>query len=70
MITWATCSRMVCQKAYKQVYNLLKHKGASMRLLVPSRLAYGKTGYGSGSVTNVNSRIAGNQSLRLLCACN
>ncbi|MEO7214782.1 FKBP-type peptidyl-prolyl cis-trans isomerase [Mucilaginibacter sp.] len=45
------------------IFNLLKHKGASMRLLVPSHLAYGKAGYGTGSVTNVNTRIAGNQSL-------
>jgi FKBP-type peptidyl-prolyl cis-trans isomerase FkpA len=45
------------------LHNVLKYKGASMRLQIPSRLAYGKTGYGSGSVTNVNSRIAGNQCL-------
>ncbi|OOQ58240.1 FKBP-type peptidyl-prolyl cis-trans isomerase [Mucilaginibacter pedocola] len=45
------------------IHNLLKYKGASMRLLIPSRLAYGKSGYGSGSITNVNTRIAGNQSL-------
>ncbi|RWY47880.1 FKBP-type peptidyl-prolyl cis-trans isomerase [Mucilaginibacter gilvus] len=45
------------------IFNLLKYKGASMRLLIPSHLAYGKDGYGTGSVTNVNSRIAGNQSL-------
>ncbi|TFF37559.1 FKBP-type peptidyl-prolyl cis-trans isomerase [Mucilaginibacter psychrotolerans] len=45
------------------IHNVLKYKGASMRLQIPSRLAYGKSGYGSGSVTNVNSRIAGNQCL-------
>jgi FKBP-type peptidyl-prolyl cis-trans isomerase FkpA len=45
------------------IFNLLKYKGASMRLLIPSHLAYGKTGYGTGSVTNVNTRIAGNQCL-------
>lgn len=45
------------------IFNLLKHKGASMTLLIPSHLAYGKSGYGTGSVTNVNTRIAGNQSL-------
>ncbi|MBB5395720.1 FKBP-type peptidyl-prolyl cis-trans isomerase [Mucilaginibacter sp. AK015] len=45
------------------VHNLLQHKGASMRVLIPSRLAYGQKGYGSGSITNVNTRIGGNQSL-------
>jgi FKBP-type peptidyl-prolyl cis-trans isomerase FkpA len=45
------------------IFNLLKYKGASMRLLIPSHLAYGRNGYGTGSVTNVNTRIAGNQSL-------
>ncbi len=45
------------------IHNLLKYKGGSMRLLIPSRLAYGVNGFGSGSITNVNTRIAGNQSL-------
>jgi len=45
------------------LHNLLKHKGGSMQLLIPSHLAYGVNGIGSGSVTNVNTRIAGNQSL-------
>ncbi|TSD67854.1 hypothetical protein FFF34_010835 [Inquilinus sp. KBS0705] len=45
------------------LHNLLKHKGGSMRLLIPSHLAYGVNGIGSGSVTNVNTRIAGNQCL-------
>ncbi|MES2268160.1 MAG: FKBP-type peptidyl-prolyl cis-trans isomerase [Bacteroidota bacterium] len=45
------------------IHNLLKYKGGSMRVLIPSRLAYGVNGFGSGSITNVNSRIAGNQSL-------
>jgi FKBP-type peptidyl-prolyl cis-trans isomerase len=34
-----------------------------MRLLIPSRLAYGTAGFGTGSISNTNSRIAGNQSL-------
>lgn len=45
------------------IYNLLKHRGGSMRLLIPSHLAYGVGGYGSGSTQNTNSRIAGNQCL-------
>jgi FKBP-type peptidyl-prolyl cis-trans isomerase FkpA len=43
-------------------YNL-RYRGASARILIPSHLAYGIGGYGSGSITNVNSRIAGNQCL-------
>ncbi len=45
------------------IYNLLKHKGGSMRVLIPSRQAYGVNGYGSGSSSNTNTRIAGNQCL-------
>ncbi|WP_292970672.1 FKBP-type peptidyl-prolyl cis-trans isomerase [Mucilaginibacter sp.] len=45
------------------IHNILKYKGSSMRVLIPSRLAYGTRGYGSGSITNTNTRIAGNQSL-------
>jgi len=45
------------------ILNDLKYVGASMRVLIPSRLAYGRSGYGSGSIHNVNSRIAGNQCL-------
>lgn len=44
------------------IYNLLKYKGGSMRLLIPSRMAYGVNGYGSGSSSSGN-RIAGNQCL-------
>lgn len=44
------------------VHDVLK-RGGSMRVLIPSRLAYGITGYGTGSSQNVNSRIAGNQCL-------
>jgi FKBP-type peptidyl-prolyl cis-trans isomerase FkpA len=45
------------------IRNNLRYRGASMRLLIPSHLAYGVNGYGSGSITNVNNRIAGNQCL-------
>lgn len=45
------------------VLNDLKHVGASMRVLIPSHLAYGVNGYGSGSITNTSTRIAGNQCL-------
>jgi len=39
--------------------NLLKNKGGKIRLLIPSHLAYGTTGVGSGSSTVTNNRIAG-----------
>ncbi len=45
------------------VLNDLKYVGASMRVLIPSHLAYGVNGYGSGSITNTSSRISGNQCL-------
>jgi FKBP-type peptidyl-prolyl cis-trans isomerase FkpA len=45
------------------IHNLLKYKGSNMRVLIPSRLGYGVNGFGSGSISNVNTRIAGNQSL-------
>jgi len=45
------------------VYNLLKYPNASMRVLIPSHLAYGKDGTGSGSSQVANNRIAGNESL-------
>jgi FKBP-type peptidyl-prolyl cis-trans isomerase len=45
------------------IKNLLKYRDGSMRLLIPSSLAYGKAGTGTGSISNTNSRIAGNQSL-------
>jgi FKBP-type peptidyl-prolyl cis-trans isomerase FkpA len=44
------------------VHDVLK-RGGSMRVLIPSRLAYGISGYGTGSSQNVNTRIAGNQCL-------
>ncbi len=45
------------------IHNVIKHKGTRARILIPSRLAYGVNGYGSGSSSNVNTRIAGNQCL-------
>lgn len=42
------------------IINLLKNKGGRMRLLVPSRLAFGASGSGTGSSEGAN-RIAGNQ---------
>ena len=43
--------------------NDLRHRGASMRLLIPSRMAYGVDGYGSGSTQNAGTHIAANQCL-------
>lgn len=45
------------------IHNILRYKGSSMRVLIPSRLAYGVSGTGSGSASNTNTRIAGNQCL-------
>jgi FKBP-type peptidyl-prolyl cis-trans isomerase FkpA len=45
------------------VLNDLKYVGASMRVLIPSHLAYGVNGYGTGSIANTSTRIAGNQCL-------
>lgn len=45
------------------IHDILKYRDGSMRLLIPSHLAYGVAGFGSGSISNVNTRIAGNQSL-------
>lgn len=44
------------------IVNLLKYKGGRMRLLLPSHLAYGSAGFGTGSSSG-NNRIAGNQCL-------
>lgn len=43
--------------------NVLKRKGGKMRVLIPSHLAYGTNGVGSGSSTVTNNRIGGNQCL-------
>ena len=45
------------------VKNILKYRGASARVLIPSRLAYGVNGFGTGSSDTANTRIAGNQCL-------
>lgn len=45
------------------IYNLLKYRGGSMRLLIPSHLAYGVNGIGSGSSSVTNANINGNQCL-------
>lgn len=45
------------------LHNILKYRDGSMRLLIPSHLAYGVKGVGTGSITNTNNRIAGNQGL-------
>jgi FKBP-type peptidyl-prolyl cis-trans isomerase len=45
------------------LHDIAKYKGAKIRLLIPSHLAYGTSGAGSGSSTVTNGRIAGNQCL-------
>jgi len=45
------------------IHNIIKYKGTRARILIPSRLAYGINGFGSGSSSNTNTRIAGNQCL-------
>ena len=45
------------------VINDLKYSGGSMRVLIPSHLAYGINGYGTGSTSVAGSHIAGNQCL-------
>ena len=45
------------------IHNLLVYPNASMRVLIPSHLAYGTAGKGSGSSQVTNNRIAGNQCL-------
>ena len=43
------------------IHNLIKYKGTAARVIIPSHLAYGVNGYGSGSSSNAH--IPGNQSL-------
>jgi FKBP-type peptidyl-prolyl cis-trans isomerase FkpA len=43
------------------VHNILKYKGGKMRVLIPSHLAFGVNGSGSGSSTVANTRVLGNQ---------
>jgi FKBP-type peptidyl-prolyl cis-trans isomerase FkpA len=47
---------------YYAIVNNLKYNGGAMRVLIPSHLAYGINGYGTGSV-HAAGRIAGNQCL-------
>ncbi|MBS1529001.1 MAG: FKBP-type peptidyl-prolyl cis-trans isomerase [Bacteroidetes bacterium] len=44
-------------------HNIAKYKGAKVRLLIPSHLAWGVNGFGTGSTSVSNGRIAGNQCL-------
>ena len=43
------------------VHNSLKYPGASIRVLIPSHLSYGLSGYGSGSSQVANNKIKGNE---------
>jgi len=45
------------------MHNIAKYKGCKIRVLVPSHLAFGTSGYGTGSSTVTNNHIAGNQCL-------
>jgi FKBP-type peptidyl-prolyl cis-trans isomerase FkpA len=45
------------------VLNDLQYSGGSIRALIPSVLAFGKNGYGTGSINNPGTHIAGNQGL-------
>ncbi|WP_419699614.1 FKBP-type peptidyl-prolyl cis-trans isomerase [Mucilaginibacter sp. NFX135] len=45
------------------IHDIIKYKGTRARILVPSRVAYGVNGVGTGSSSNTNSRILGNQCL-------
>jgi FKBP-type peptidyl-prolyl cis-trans isomerase FkpA len=49
----------------RAVHDLLKYRGASMQVIIPSRLGYGVSGAGTGSTSVTAGRIAGNQSLDL-----
>lgn len=51
------------------IYNLLKTKGSRIRMLVPSHIAFGVNGVGSGSSTITTGRIAGNQCLDYYVNC-
>ncbi len=45
------------------IRNHVMYKGSKVRLLIPSHLAYGREGVGSGSNTIANNKIGGNQCL-------
>jgi FKBP-type peptidyl-prolyl cis-trans isomerase FkpA len=51
------------QGLQESIYNLLHRAGGIMRVIVPSRLAYGVSGAGVGSTSVTTGRIAGNQCL-------
>ncbi|MGN8070524.1 FKBP-type peptidyl-prolyl cis-trans isomerase [Mucilaginibacter sp. SG564] len=45
------------------IHDIIKYKGTRARILVPSRVAYGVNGIGTGSSSNTGTRILGNQCL-------
>jgi FKBP-type peptidyl-prolyl cis-trans isomerase FkpA len=45
------------------IHDLVKYRGTRARILIPSRVAFGVNGYGTGSSSNTNTRILGNQCL-------
>ncbi|MDB5032553.1 FKBP-type peptidyl-prolyl cis-trans isomerase [Mucilaginibacter sp.] len=45
------------------IHNVINQKGAVARILIPSHLAYGVSGIGSGSSSVTNGKILGNQCL-------
>ncbi|WP_158825155.1 FKBP-type peptidyl-prolyl cis-trans isomerase [Mucilaginibacter lacusdianchii] len=55
---WSFVGQLIPSGVQQAVYNLVKTKGTRARFLIPSRLAYGSSGFGNGS-----SRLRGNQSL-------
>jgi FKBP-type peptidyl-prolyl cis-trans isomerase FkpA len=52
-LTFSTQTRRALPKGLQlAIKNVLKYRDGSMRLLVPSHLAYGTAGFSTGSVTN------------------
>ena len=45
------------------IHDIIKYRGTRGRVLVPSRVAYGVNGVGTGSSSNTGTRILGNQCL-------
>lgn len=45
------------------IHDIIKYRGTRARVLVPSRVAYGVNGIGTGSSSNTGTRILGNQCL-------
>src|ERR1700754_822368 len=60
-ITFSTTIMGFTKGLQSAMHDLVKYRGTRARILVPSRVAYGVNGAGSGSSSNVNNRIAGNQ---------